>query len=385
MLTERSRRVLFAINHLGRGGAETQLVRLAIEAKRAGHHVVILTMLPKNDFREALATDAIDVINLGLPSHRSILAGAVRTARVLRSVRPDVCVAFLFQTSLMLRLAYLVARPAVRISSMRNERLEGRLRSLLYRASCALDTYVVANSYSALRALQASRTIPRGTQARVVYNGVDPDRVPVASQAQREAVRRELGVDSETVVFVGIGRLSRQKDWGTLVRAVAEYDGPISARWFIAGEGEDEDHLASLIGRYGLGASISLLGLRDDIGSLLAAADCLVLCSRYEGTPNVILEALLAGVQVIASDVGACGELIGGHGGQLVQPANASQLAAAMEKEAIMLDQQDRAPRANLRASTLERFSWDRVAACWFTLMSLPTAPRPAAEAVAAR
>jgi glycosyltransferase involved in cell wall biosynthesis len=311
-------RVAMIINSLGRGGAETQFLRVARALRAGGWDVRILTVLPENDF----ADDGFPVRVLAPRPGPGTVTAAVRE---LRAWRPDAVINFLYQATLVGRFAARVARVPVVVSSMRNERLESRLRSVLYRATARIDDVTVTNSERAARTLEASGTVPAG-RLRIIPNGVDLalfDRPPTTD------LRAELGLADGTVLFVGAGRLAPQKDWPTLLAAVERYAGP-PAFWAVAGEGAERPALEATIAARGLADRVRLLGLRDDVTDLLAAADALVLSSTYEGLPNIVLEAMAAGRPVVATTVGGTPELVRPETGLLVPPGDPAALSAAL-------------------------------------------------------
>lgn len=155
---------------------------------------------------------------------------------------------------------------------------------------------------------------------RVVPNGVDLDAFTVED---REEARRLLGLDSSPLA-VSVGRLSRQKGLDVLLAAWPEVERRVpGAQLVIVGSGPEEDELRRRAG------SARLLGARDDVRSWLAAADAVVVPSRWEGLAYVVLEAMAAGRSVVATDVAGMSEALGDTG--LVVPSeDPAALAAAL-------------------------------------------------------
>lgn len=351
------RRVLLVINSLARGGAETQLIGLAKALHRNGDDVVVATLRGGNDFADEIAREGLEVwapehVGDGWPA-RHLLRLAVRIVRW----RPQVTVSFLLQATLFVRAVNLLARPRRSVASMRNEKLETALRSRIYRASCASDDVIVVNSTSACAALQASRTIPRDERrVAVIYNGVDASGIRARATADPMATRRALGVAPEETMVLGVGRLDPQKDWHTLIDAAALTGS--RTRFVVAGEG----HLAEELTRHAADAGVSdrftFVGLRSDVPDLLAAADCLALSSTHEGTPNIVLEALAMGTPVVATDVGACRELLGDGAGTIVPVADAPAMGTALSRL-------PRCDRTESSGAPVERFGWDVIGRQW--------------------
>lgn len=351
-------RVAMVINSLQRGGAETQFLRVAAAFRAAGFEVRIYLLLPDDDFGAAAGSP------VQLLAPRPGVATLRNAVAALRAQRPHVVVNFLYQASIVGRLAARAAGVRLVVSSVRNERLETRARGALFRATSVFDTRTVANSHTAARVLTAEHTVQR-SKLQVITNGVD---LSVFDRPANPTLRSELGLDAETVLFLGMGRLVPQKDWATLVRAVARYEGP-PAHWAIAGEGQDRAALHALIAELGVAGRVTLLGLRTDAPDLLNACDALVLSSTYEGLPNVVLEAMAAGRPVVATRVGGCAELLGAGFGTLVAPGSPAELAVAMAALAAQDPAQRRATGTAAREHVRQNYALPVADARWVGLI----------------
>lgn len=167
--------------------------------------------------------------------------------------------------------------------------------------------------------------------ARVVVspNAVDVDRFPAANDADRLAARRRLGLDPASPLLGYLGALSPEKRPEWAVRAVAGLPG---ARLVMAGAGPSEEAVRGLAGRVAPGR-VALLAPLEDPWPLLAAVDVLLVPSRTEGMPGVVIEAGLVGRPVVATAVGAVPEMIGVvAGGAAVDPDDLDGFVAAVAR-----------------------------------------------------
>ena len=169
----------------------------------------------------------------------------------------------------------------------------------------------------------------RGGVIEAIGNGVDPARFAAApSDDRRRAVRAALGTPEDAVVVMMIGRLVAEKGYPELFRAMAGLGAEL---WAVGGR-LMSDHAGAVVPPEGQPA-IKLLGFRDDVPELLAAADIFVLPSHREGMPRAIIEAMMSGLPVVATDIrGVREEVVPGETGLLVPVADEAALAQALDR-----------------------------------------------------
>ncbi len=363
------RRIVLVTNGLVRAGTETQIVRLAAWLRARGDEVGIVSILPTAAFADELAALEVPVAHLRLHPRLRAVTAIVGGWRVLRAWRPDVLISFGFQANVLGRVAGAMARVPVRISSLRNERFGGRARELVHRATSFLATTTTTNSERAAEGFVRRGVVPPGRLV-VIPNSLDVAAIE-AGAGEREEARRELGVGADEFLWLAMGRLHRQKDYPSLLAAFAELVAHHpSASLRIAGEGRLSAELAGLVDDLGLGGRAELIGVRDDVPRLLAAADALVLASAWEGLPNVVMEAMAARLPVVATNVGGVPELVDdGRTGLLVPPRDPESLARAMAAVMELSPSARGAMGDRARASVVDRFSPERVGRQWLELL----------------
>jgi glycosyltransferase involved in cell wall biosynthesis len=153
-------------------------------------------------------------------------------------------------------------------------------------------------------------------------------RSPIAASASKpspenDGFRRELDLPPDARVVLSVGRLSSEKGHADLIRAMAQVRGMCDFQTIllVAGEGPERVRLEELCTRLGVADSVRMLGYQRDVAACYQVADVFALPSYSEGSPNVLLEAMDAGVPIVATAVGGVGEMIrdGEHG--LLVPA----------------------------------------------------------------
>ena len=156
--------------------------------------------------------------------------------------------------------------------------------------------------------------------------------IPVSEKRKAE-LRRELGFDERTRVLLSVGRLSHEKGHADLIRAfpkMRELAGDSPLRLVLVGEGRERRRIEELCGDLNLTETITLAGQQDDINPYYGISDVFLLPSLSEGCPNVLLEAMAAGVPVVATAVGGILEVVtSGKDAILVKKCDPDDLASA--------------------------------------------------------
>jgi glycosyltransferase involved in cell wall biosynthesis len=252
------------------------------------------------------------------------LRGFVELYRLLRQQRPDVLHASSSKAGVIGRLAALAARVPVRIFTVHGWAFTAHsgTASALYRwadriAGRATTATICVSQRERADGLRA-RTC-RADRTVVIPNGIEVDAYPQAPLER--AVPR----------LISVGRLAAPKDWSTLLSALTRLDSEAFAELAIVGEGPEREQIEDELARHSLGGRVRLLGQRDDVPRLLADADVFLLASRSEGLPLSVIEAMAAGLPVVASDVGGLRELVlEDETGALVPPGDPAALAEAL-------------------------------------------------------
>ena len=256
------------------------------------------------------------------------LAATVRLAAKLRRERVDLVHTHSSKAGIVGRLAaWLAGVPRIVHTahgwSFNDEQSPAtrRLFMTLERMAARITDRLFVVSEADLRKGRAHR-IGRPDRLRLLRSGIDA-RVYRDPSRPREEVREQLGFAPEDVVVGTLACLKPQKaplDFVEAARLARQSDERL--RFFIAGDGPQRSAVESRIEAAGLGDDVKLLGWRDDAPDLLHAMDLFLLTSRFEGLPRAVLQAMAAGVPVIATDVDGTPEVVrDGETGILVPPS----------------------------------------------------------------
>lgn len=303
------------------GGTERQMIELIrrLDDRRYRVHVVCLRQegawLPRVASRAASITE-FRIAGFGkLATVRQLW----RFAQWCRRERISVLQTCDFYSNIFGLLGGALAGVPVRMGS-RRELVTGKTSSQIrvQRFAYRFATRVVANSPAAAAILRTEGIA--SVAVHIIPNGVDasvyPDRV------ERSDVRQ----------VITVANLRPEKNHETLIAAAAQLEpGCPNLRYQIVGEGSRRADLEKLARARGVDHIVEFLGHREDVPALLSAADLFVLPSRSEALPNGVLEAMAAGLPVVACSVGGLLDLIEtGRTGILVPPSDPDPLAVAI-------------------------------------------------------
>jgi glycosyltransferase involved in cell wall biosynthesis len=320
-------RALFLIDELDVGGTEQQILELVRRLDRGRYDPFVVCFRPGRVAGEIqdLGVPVVTLPKRGKADVRLVAA----LVRLMRARKVGLLQTYLFTANTWGRVAGIIARVPVLVSSERNvDMWEEAYKRVIGIRLDRWTSATIANSHAVKRYLVGKGLPP--SKVRVVYNGLDAGRFDGPSQSH--ATRAELGLAPGHVVVGLLARLEPAKDPMTFLRAAALLAGRLPAVSFlVVGGGSLEAMLRQQAESLGLGGRIVFTGPRRDVPRLLEACDVSVLCSLKEGMSNTVMESMAAARPMVATSVGGNVELIeDGRTGLLVPRQDATALAAAI-------------------------------------------------------
>ena len=343
MTADATVKVLFVINGLGTGGAERSLAELLPHLQANDIDVAVACLFARGEGVEDVVRSSGVEVEV-LPNAHA-LGRIVALRRLIRSWRPAVVHTTIFQSDVAGRVAA-AGTGASLLTSLVNTPYDAvrlrdeNVRRLGLRATRWVDGWTARNLSTHFHAV--SDTVKRASvealrvpssRITVIPRGRNPKRLGVPSLARRLATRRSLGLAPEDEVVVAIGRQEFQKGHRYLLDAVRSLRASRPRlRIIVAGrQGNASTELEGMHRALNLGATVQFIGHREDVPSLLAAADVFAFPSLYEGFGGSLIEAMALGVPIVASDVPAIREVVDeGRNALLVPRADPNALAQGM-------------------------------------------------------
>jgi glycosyltransferase involved in cell wall biosynthesis len=318
-------RILLLVTLAETGGAQTYVAAL-VPALVVSYEVTVAAHGdgPLRTAAQGAGADFVSLRHVRRPTSawRDVL-GLIELVRLMRRTRPHLLHASSSKAGILGRIAGWLTRVPVRIFTVHGwafSAYSGR-SATLYRWAERLvrpltSTTVCVSESERAAGIEAGTCDPRATV--VIRNGID-----LAGRRIARPVR-------DTPRIVSVGRLQAPKDFLTFVRALGRMPGR-RFEALVVGDGPDRPLVEAELDRLGLQGAVVLTGERDDVAELLADSDIFVLASHSEALPMTVLEAMAAGLPVVAPRVGGLAELVlEGETGFLVPPGEPLALANAI-------------------------------------------------------
>lgn len=323
------------IPSLAGGGAERVAVTLANEFAQLGHetHLVVGTTLPSK-----YQDEVHELVNVHLIGASRVLFAIPKLATFVRKVQPEAIISIMAYASVAMKLAVVLSgkkntklytREAIS-NEFKEENKDGTYTPLFVKLvawSYNTSNGIVSPSKALTESLR--RTYPN--QRNIVHIN-SPVITDTFLKLEKSALPELPWSNDSSKLIVSAGRLSDQKDFKTLIEAFKIVNAKIDCKLIILGEGPDRTALELQIKNSNLKDHCYLPGFVENPLPYFKHADLFVLSSKYEGLPNVLIQALACGAKVVSTDcpTGPAEILDNGRHGKLVEVGNSETMATAM-------------------------------------------------------
>lgn len=321
--------ILFVIGELRRAGAERQLVELATGLDRSRYRCIVCSLSSMNPLADELRQAGVEVVVL--PKRLPLdITRIPRLVSLIHQEAVDIVHCYLITGNTWGRVAALLAPGRVVVASIRNAvPRRPRTHTWTHRMLAPFTDAFVVNA-SATKQILVKRYGVAAHRISVIHNGLDLEKFHMTVDVPYK--RHELGLEPDTPTVGVVGRFHPQKDHRTFLEAARLVLKERSdVRFLCVGGGPSLAATKKLAADLGISSRVVFLGVRSDVPEIMYALDLLVLSSRWEGMPNVVMEAMAASRPVVATKVGGCPELVEeGKTGFLVSAQDPPALASAI-------------------------------------------------------
>jgi glycosyltransferase involved in cell wall biosynthesis len=326
--------IAFFLVNLDGGGAEKVMLSLANGFAAQGLKVDLVLVQLTGEYL-SLISPQVRVVNF---DHPRLITSLPLLVKYLQQNRPKLLISALEDPNTLAIIAKMLARVPTRVVvtvhnhltrySTQSKELKRKLTPWFVRWLFPFADEIVAVSQGvADDAAKVSRL--NSTKIKTIYNPIFTTDLIAKFQ---EPIDCDWLLDDRIPVILGVGRLSKQKDFATLIRAIAIVRKQYPVRLIILGQGEELSQLTSLATELDLINNVAFLGFVANPYAYMSKAKMLVMSSVYEGFGNVLVEGMLAGIPVVSTNCesGPSEILANGKYGNLVNVGDAGSLATAI-------------------------------------------------------
>lgn len=302
-------KVLYIFNHLRYGGAEVGLLTTLKNLKRNSFDWTVVSLEKKGAIGEEIERLGAKVIYLNSEARLFNLFLVKKIVEILNKEKPDIVHTSLFYANFFGRIASLFKASPVVIAEERSMYTEKRVYHVIIdRVLSYFTDKIIVCSNSVLNFTVKQERIKKDKFC-LLYNAVDAERFDIPQT--KEELRREYGFQEEQFIIGTVGSLIPKKGHRFLLEAMYEVCKDIPAfKLLVIGEGECEKELRDLVKSRNMGDKVEFLGARKDVPQFMKMMDIFVLASLQEGFPRTLIEAMYAGLPVIASNISGIPEII---------------------------------------------------------------------------
>ncbi|MFX1256857.1 MAG: glycosyltransferase [Promethearchaeota archaeon] len=318
-------KICFLITGLGVGGAEKFLLNLVPRLK---FEKFVISFANSNDYGKELEKKGVKVYYLGT-NKINLPMVIFKFKKIIKSEKPDIIDSYLIYANLFGRIFGKIFGIKRNISSIRSDYARFKLLrfldmisqnyvNLFILNSKALHNYVHKQNHVPVKKI---KILPNAIDIKKIYNKLD----------RNYDVRRELCIEKDRFLLVTVGRLIKDKNISSLIKAMKLVYEPLSL--IIIGDGQQRRNLIKLTKRLNLNNKIFFLGKRNDVFNIINSSNVFILPSLREGMSNALLEAMTLKKVCIVSNIPQNTELIkDGFNGFIFNPKNIDELANVITK-----------------------------------------------------
>jgi len=372
-------KILYLITGLNVGGAEVLLWKLIKDLDKEKFEPVVVSIIPIGEIGKRIQQEGIKILSLNITKVLTSKNKEKFSSLIFRSIitifkeiphlvfitlkeKPKILHSFLFHANFLGRITGKICRVPIIISSIHSMNFGGKLREKLLRYTDNLCDLTIAVSQMVAKTMTEKRVVPK-QKLKVIYNGIELEDFDLDKNIIREEIRKELGIRSNQNILISVGRLAKEKGYSYMIKTIQilkkKYPDLI---WIVLGDGEDRRKLEREVKTSNLQKNVFFLGNRNNVAEYLIASNVFLMPSLEEGLPLALLEAMVCGLPIVATNVGGIPEVItDGANGFLVEPKNS--LALAKKIEYLLNLEQERRKKIGLEGRKVveEKFSLEKM------------------------
>ncbi|MCE2594048.1 glycosyltransferase [Motilimonas cestriensis] len=349
--------VAIVITALDIGGAETQVYELVKKFKSQGLSVSVISLIKGGSIYSLLLEEKFNLHTLDMDSYCQTPMALFKLLRFCRENKIHILHGHMFHAYILCRLAKLVNRNLKVISSAHSIYEGGKIRELLYRMTSFLSNLNTNVSPKACDYFIKNKMSPIDKML-IVPNGI----------CKTKFTRENKIKNNSTFHWVSIGRLSKEKDFSTLIKAFELVNNKVDFKLTIVGTGTEKEKLEKEIIERGLTEKIKIKASIDAV-YFYNIADAYICSSLYEGFGITLVEALYMELPIVTTDHEGTNFILKGYNNKLIAKKNnpldlASSIMYLMKKD----ENERKNEITDVRENSIKEFSIEKISSRWLKL-----------------
>lgn len=325
-------KILYVVPDLVVGGVSTVVLSNIKELKKRGCLIELVTMKTIIDPK---SHDDISYKSLNINSPKDVFRSLTKFEIIIKKFKPDIIHSHTYNANMLVRIHSLIYNSKiVKICNEHGTYRKGAnvMPWFLFKVTRKIPDYFANVSHSSLKSY-INNGLCNPKKCVVLYNGIELDKFK-KNKELGAITRSKYSLTEEQILFGYVGRLSKEKDVSNLLQAVKILKD-ISRKDFkliIVGDGPESNGLINFVNLHNLNDKVFFIGEKNDVIPYLSMIDILVLPSKTEGLPTVLLEAMAMECMIVSTNCGGVQEILNGTKSYIAPIENPYQLANQMNK-----------------------------------------------------
>lgn len=334
-------RIIYLVPDLNVGGVTTVVLNNIKELQQRGCLIKLVTM---KTIAESKNCNEIDYTSLNINSPKDIFKAVIEFNKIVQNYKPDIIHSHTYYANMLIRVYSIIyINNIVKICNEHGSYRKDAngIYGFLFKITKRIPDYFVNVSQSSLMSYLDNGLCDK-KNSTILYNGIELGKFKKDEELVKKLTDK-YSLSSESVVFGYVGRLSKEKDAINLLQAINILKdlSKKSFKLIIVGDGSERGNLIDFVDSNKLNDIVIFVGEKNDVVPYLSVIDILVLPSKTEGLPTVLLEAMAMKCMIVSTDCGGVQEILSGTKSYIVPIENPYELAYKMN-EVLDLDPETR-------------------------------------------
>jgi len=317
-------KILIVVPDLAVGGVTTVVLNMIGGLQKKGCEILLISLK-----EESSCLKGVYMVSLGIQNFKDYILSIKKVKKIIDQFKPDIIHSHTYYSHMLIRLFTLFfGKEAIHIVSEHGTFIKNKksLSWFLFRITKSFSNFFINVSKKSLDSYIKNNFFIEENSI-VLYNGIDIDKFR-KNEIDKKNIYSQYQLDKVEFVLGYVGRFAEEKDVANLLYAVELINfEKVNFKLFLIGDGPCKNELISIVHELGLDDKIIFTGMQENVHKYISAFDILVLPSKTEGLPTVILEAMAMECLIVSTDCGGVREILSGLPSFICETGSSVKLA----------------------------------------------------------